>query len=129
MPRKGVILEFSREHHGALVLARDCQRIDDAAPPAVIAAMNQRIARYWDEEMRAHFRAEETLLRAHPQALPKPLAVALLDDHGVLAVGCTRAGAGALAAADLRAFGERLHAHVRFEDRRCFPLLQAALGD
>lgn len=88
--------------------------------------MNRRIAEYWRDALAAHFRAEESLLLQYPEALPAALAMRLLEQHRALAAMCVRAGAGALDAASLRDFSERMAAHVRFEERECFDALQAA---
>ena len=127
MPRRGEIRELAREHHGALILARDIGRLADDASDDALAAMNMRIARYWQDEMAAHFRHEEAILLRLPGVLPEENALALLDDHRVLAAFCVRAAANDLRLASLRSFGERLAAHVRFEERACFDVLQDAL--
>ncbi|MGY0504835.1 hemerythrin domain-containing protein [Luteimonas sp. e5] len=125
MPRLGPLLELAREHHGALLLARDARRVDPADAEAR-AAMNRRIAAYWEQEMAAHFRHEEALLQRFADALEAPLRERLLADHAVLQAMSQRAAHGTLDAASLNAFGERLAAHVRFEERECFDALQAA---
>ena len=127
MPRRGEIRALAREHHGALILARDIARLPDAASMDVLAAMNARIARYGTHDMAAHFRREEALLLRLPGVLPHDKVLALLDDHRLLAALCVRAGANDLRLASMRSFGERLAAHVRFEERECFDALQDAL--
>ena len=127
MPRLGEIRELAREHHGALSLARDLGRLADDAGDEVLAAMNARIARYWKDDMAAHFRHEEAILLRLPGVLPAEKAMTLLDDHRALAAFCVRAAANDLRLASLRTFGERLAAHVRFEERACFDALQDAL--
>lgn len=89
--------------------------------------MNQRIADYWRDCMAAHFRQEENLLLRYPKALPETTAMRLLDEHRMLAAMSVRAGVGRLDAASLRDFGERLAAHVRFEERECFDALQSVI--
>ncbi|MBE2210413.1 MAG: hemerythrin domain-containing protein [Xanthomonadaceae bacterium] len=126
MPRRGDILALSREHHAALILARDASHLSPDAPRADVMAMNQRIAGYWHDAMAAHFRHEEALLVRHPRALPTAYVVQLLDEHRVLAAMSVRAGSGRLGAASVRDFGQRLAAHVRFEERECFDALQTA---
>lgn len=126
MPRQGELLALSREHHGALLLARDAMRVPAAASRAELAAMNRRIADYWKETMAAHFRHEESLLLRHPGAVPAALAMRLLDEHRQLAAMSVRAAGSALEASSVRDYGRRLAAHVRFEERECFDALQAA---
>ena len=126
MPRRGELLELSREHHGALLLARDAMRLPLEAPRDELAAMNRRIAGYWKETMAAHFRQEENLLLRHPGVLPAPLAMQLLDEHRLLASMSVRASGGGLEAAAVHDYGRCLAAHVRFEERECFDALQEA---
>ena len=126
MPRRGELLALSREHHGALLLARDAMRLSPQADRTLLAAMNRRIADYWKATMAAHFRHEESLLLRHPGALPATLAMRLLEEHRQLAAMSVRAAAGALEAAAVRDYGRCLAAHVRFEERECFDVLQRA---
>ena len=127
MPRRGELLALSREHHAALVLARDAVSAAASEDATQVAALSRRVADYWANEMAAHFRHEEALLLRHHGALPEAVAFQLFDDHVALAIACTRARREGLDAASLRAFGERLAAHVRFEERECFDALQAAI--
>ena len=126
MPRRGEFLELSREHHAALLLARDAMRVPPEAPRPQWMAMNQRIADYWRESMAAHFRQEEALLLRYPGALPGEHVMRLLDEHRTLAAMSVRAGAGGLEVASIHEFGRLLAAHARFEDRECFDALQSA---
>lgn len=126
MPRRGILRELAREHHGSLLLARDIARLGDEVAADALAAMNARIATYWRTEMAAHFRREEALLLRHAGVLADAHVIRLLDDHCALAALCVRAGESDLGIASLQAFGQRLHDHVRFEERACFDALQAA---
>lgn len=108
------------------MLARDCRRCGDDAAKDVTQALNRRIAAYWVAEMADHFADEERLLVELARALDASMRARVLEDHRVLRAACTAAAADALDAAALRGFGERLAAHVRFEERTCFPRLQAA---
>ena len=80
----------------------------------------------FDSEMEPHFRVEEEVL------LPALLVVGEVElvarteqDHAWLRAQLAAARAGDGAAA--RAFGERLEAHVRFEERELFPACEALL--
>ena len=125
MPRLGELLELSREHHAALILARDAGHVSLAASRDEVKAMNQRIADYWQTSMAAHFRHEEALLLRYPQVLPAACVMRLLDEHRVLAAISIRAVGGGLDVMSIRDFGKRLGAHVRFEERECFDTLQS----
>ena len=127
MPRIGVILELSREHHAALLLARDALQLPEAVEAATVVAMNARIAALWRNGLEAHFAREEALLEAWPDVLPVEHAERLLVDHADLRAACLQAGMGGLDARALRAFGRRMFDHVRFEERLCFPPMQHAI--
>ena len=128
MPRLGPLLHLSREHHNALVLARSIANLPSPAPVDVLHAANLRVAHYWQTEMHAHFQHEEGILAQIPGALPPALQQRLLDDHIELAEAARQAAARTLDEAALREWGQRLAAHVRMEERECFPAMQAALG-
>jgi hypothetical protein len=121
-------LQLSREHHAALVLSRDIAGTPAPMPSEVLDQYNTRIARYWQAELQAHFQQEEAILAQHPNALPSSLVQRLLADHGALAEGVRQAQIQTMDEVALRAWGQRLAAHVRMEERECFPLMQAALG-
>jgi hemerythrin-like domain-containing protein len=78
---------------------------------------------FFREQSEPHFAAEERLLVPE---LPAALAERLLAEHREL-----RERVAALATAtaeDLRALGELLTAHVRFEEREVFPHLERSLS-
>ncbi len=114
---------LSSEHHAALVLARRVGRTlewteDEGAS----------LFRRFERELAPHFRVEEDLLLpALREAGAAHLADRIAGDHAHLrtAVAAARAGDGAAA----RAFGERLEAHVRFEERELFPMCEELLAD
>lgn len=124
MPRLGPFLQLSREHHDALLLARDCGRFPATASATDAAAMNRRISGYWSAEMAEHFVREEALLHNFAAALASADQARLLDDHARLRAACTVAADAGLDAEAIRNFGVLLAAHVRFEERHCFPALQ-----
>jgi hemerythrin-like domain-containing protein len=113
---------LSSEHHTALVLARR----------AALAATGDAWADSWNDvaqrfivEVEPHFRLEEEqLLPALTQTGEKRLVEHTLAEHAQLR---------ALIydwphdAETLRAFAELLQAHVRFEERELFVIVQARL--
>lgn len=125
MKRHPSLASLSRDHHHALVLARDARReVADAA--AFIVDVRRR----FDAELAPHFAIEERelvpLSTAHGEPLAG-LAARVLADHEAL-----RALVAALDPARLaeqrETFGDRLEAHVRFEEREWFPALETHLG-
>ncbi len=109
MKRAAGLVSLSRDHHRALVLARDLRRPDPPVVADVVA------------ELEPHFVVEETELVpraiAHGGALAE-LAAKLVEDHAALR-----------SATDPVALGQRLEAHVRFEERELFPALERELGE
>jgi hypothetical protein len=123
MKRDPRLQGLSSEHHQALVLARSLAGID---APAWDAGRAARFGARFDAELEPHFRIEEELLLP---ALRRAGEAALADrteaDHAFLRDRAAAARAGDAEAA--RALGERLHAHVRFEERELFPCCEALL--
>lgn len=128
MPRRGPLLQLSREHHAALVLSRDIAGRPVPLSSDELEQFNTRITRYWQAELQAHFQREEAILAGHPDALPSALAQRLLADHAALEEGVRQAHVQGMDEPALRAWGQHLAAHVRMEERECFLPMQAALG-
>lgn len=130
MKRDPRLAELSRDHHHALVLARDALAKASSWTTEDGAALGLR----FDDELEPHFQIEEELLLpALTRAAPTPGAGALAalvartaGDHGFLreAMIAARRGDGQAAVA----FSERLTEHVRFEERELFPACEAHLG-
>lgn len=125
MKRDPRLVELSRDHYRALLLAASIRKAMDAT---ALAALRGEALRAFHDDLAPHFEIEEELLLAplarlghgaHPHVLRE------YDDHAAL-----RAGAGALergAPLDLAAWGQRLHDHVRFEERVFFPWCEQML--
>lgn len=126
MKRSPFLQPLSREHHGALSLARVCERAAASGDTARIAEACERAVRAFSAELDPHFRTEErTLLPLLRGADAGPLVQRTLDEHRLLRGllgGLARNDAGALAD-----FGAQLAAHVRFEERALFPALERLL--
>lgn len=128
MKRHPSLASLSRDHHHALVLARDARRwLPEHAPASVFIA---ELRRRFDGELADHFAAEERELVSRSVALGEPLAslaARIVADHDAL-----RAVVASLEPASLASqcatFGARLEAHVRFEEREWFPALEEHLG-
>ncbi|HSD78051.1 MAG TPA: hemerythrin domain-containing protein [Solirubrobacteraceae bacterium] len=128
MRRSDSLAPLSRDHHQALVAAQRLRR----ATPEDAAACAAAFLRFWDDHGRRHFVIEEELLL--PELAPRDGAeraevVRTLVEHNDVrrrALALRRGGAGAAPAA-LHALGELLAAHVRFEERELFALLEEEL--
>jgi hemerythrin-like domain-containing protein len=130
MNRSPALAPLSRDHQHALDAALRLRR----AEAGTVAAALEHFHRFFDQEGRRHFAIEERLLLP---ALPgddpawAPHVARVRDDHQAI-----RAQATALAGpydpddvvAAARTLGERLNAHVRFEERVLFEMLEQRLA-
>lgn len=126
MKRHPDLLQLSREHYGALKLARDAKRAAESGTAGDVAALAQRVIAVFAAELDPHFRVEEQgILVRLAEAGKHELVARTLADHAEL-----RRLAAALAtpAADtLLNFAALLGAHVRFEEREVFEAAQRKL--
>jgi iron-sulfur cluster repair protein YtfE (RIC family) len=126
MKRHAALQPLSRDHHVALVAAQRLRRATEATADDA----RQHFLTFWHEHGAKHFRVEEDVLlpRFAAHADPDTAAIArMLMDHVRI-----RARALAVATAgvdELHALGEELAEHVRLEERRVFPLIEASLSD
>jgi hemerythrin-like domain-containing protein len=125
MLRDRNLIPLSRQHQHALAL---CVRIDRASPigEADLAVWQAEITQLFQSEIRIHFAAEEQILFPAARKFLEliPLVDELSADHVALR-GCFVNGqAGQMSATDLSAFGQRLSAHIRKEERQLFERLQ-----
>jgi len=123
------LASLSRDHHHALVLAREARGLlpDDTRDPAAFIA---ELRRRFVGELAPHFAIEERELVGRSVASGEPLAslaARVVADHDAL-----RAMVASLEPSGLEsqceAFGARLEEHVRFEERAWFPALEEHLG-
>jgi hemerythrin-like domain-containing protein len=123
MKRSTALTLLSREHHAALVLAKQAQRLaqKDACSEDVFEFMRLLESRLCNE-LEPHFRVEETTLltmlenAGHDEAFE--LALRARHEHDALRELARRVASRDLASLGL--FGEQLAAHVRFEERELF---------
>ncbi len=127
MKRDPALVSLSHDHHQALFVAQKLRRASaDTAPEA-----RARLAAYWEEHGRTHFRLEEEVLfpayTGHGDPYDPLLARALCDHvairHRIELLG--RDSAASLAA--LHELGGLIFDHVRLEERELFPLIESAL--
>lgn len=123
MKRSPFLQPLSREHHGALSLARACERAAASGDAARIAEACERAIRAFSAELDPHFRTEEhSLLPLLQGADVRPLVQRTLDDHRLLRALLDRIARNDAEA--LAEFGAHLVAHVRFEERMLFPAIE-----
>jgi hemerythrin-like domain-containing protein len=123
--RSEALQSLSRDHHQALVQAQRLRKAHDAE-----AALDGFLE-FWADECELHFRVEEEVLLPHWAMLgsvDQEAASRLCREH--LAIRASLLNLRRDPSLDrLRQLGERLSAHVRFEERELFPLLEADLDE
>jgi hemerythrin-like domain-containing protein len=129
MRRTAALEGLSRDHHLALVVAQKLERATvDTAPMARHAFLS-----YWASEGRHHLRLEDEVLlpaSAHYIDVRDEPVVRVLVEHVDL-----RRRAADLAANtnpplhQVRALGELLRGHVRYEERVLFRLIEQAVPE
>jgi len=126
MKRTPALQPLSREHHTALTLAKACERAAQSRDEALVVQTCQRVIRTFSEELEPHFQIEEqSLLPLLHSAENQLLEQRTLADHQQL-----RALLDGLQQNNTEAldnFGKLLSAHVRFEERELFPVLESLL--
>lgn len=134
MKRHPSLVPLSHDHHHALVEARRLGRGADGEDPERRAA-TAGFLRFFSTETVRHFREEEE--RLFPALVggggagAELLMQALLEHQRVHAlVGRLERGlaAGEADAASMRELAGLLEAHVRLEERRLFPLIEAVVS-
>jgi len=125
MLRDKSLIPLSRQHQHALAL---CVRIERASPirRTELAAWQKEVVAHFRNEIRTHFTAEEQVLFPVARRFTAlvPLVEDLLSDHAWLRETFARAETSSMSAKDLAAFGQRLSAHIRKEERQLFQRLQ-----
>ena len=128
MKRSSILQPLSREHHAALTLAKACERAALSGDVAQVGLACQRAIRAFSAELEPHFQLEEqSLLPLLQSPETQPLVQRTLADHQQL-----RALLGGLQQHDtdaLCSFGTHLTAHVRFEERELFTVLESLLQE
>lgn len=123
MKRSAALAALSRDHHHALDAALRLRRADEATLAEAVKHFQDFFASRGDR----HFAVEEAvLLPAVPASDPEWAALAerVVAEHADL-----RKRGGEIAdVSAAHALGERLHDHVRFEERELFQVLEARLG-
>jgi hypothetical protein len=123
---------LSHDHHRALEEAR---RLRCAAEGPDSSTAASAFLRFFASETVCHFRAEEELLFPtvvdFPQAR-EPITQALLEHQRIRARAALlrdRLDGRKAPAEIMRELGGLLEAHVRYEERRLFPLVESLLDD
>ena len=123
MKRSPALQPLSREHHTALTLAKACERAAQFGDEERLGKTCQRAIQAFSNELEPHFQFEEqSLLPLLHSIETQPLVESTLVDHEQLREllnGLQQNNAEAL-----DSFGKCLSAHVRFEEKELFPVLE-----
>lgn len=125
MKRAAALQPLSRDHLKALIVAKALREASDEQ------AGRERLLEFWALE-HSHFRIEEEVLLpawAAGGELDEAMAVRTLTDHLFIRAQTVRLQDGELPLEELHALGQRLHDHVRFEERTLFPLIERQLDE
>lgn len=124
MRRSDALAGLSREHHEALVLARRAAGADPSSQEA--SRVREHLLSRWAAQFVPHFATEEREVFPALAAAGHPLpAKQARMEHAELRRLLEQVRVGNLSA--LRLWGEAMRAHVRFEERTVFPLVESAL--
>ena len=116
MKRSQLLIQLSREHHAALVMAKRARSIKADAGNEFLRDFEAR----WNKELAPHFSEEERMLPPLLEAAGEvSLAERLRSDHQQLRLLSRRLIGGDIEAGE--PFGKLLADHVRFEERELFP--------
>lgn len=129
MLRNKNLIPLSHQHQHALAL---CVRIERASPVPKddLASWESEIAQFFENEISAHFAAEEKVI--FPAATRfdelKPLVKDLLSDHTELRSMFTAAAAQAMSPGEVSSLAKRLSEHIRKEERQLFEGMQQVMS-
>ncbi len=128
MKRHSSLAPLSREHHGALILARLLQK---DAPlykglPADLQGKAEYGLAFYEKEMIEHFDAEERILRILNgiDSQLDQMAETILREHQEIHGLFASINDHSDLLNHLDTLGRTLEAHVRKEERQLFPLIQ-----
>jgi hemerythrin-like domain-containing protein len=129
MLRNKSLIPLSHQHQRALAL---CVRIDRAQPipEADFEAWQAEIEQHFEQEIRVHFAAEESVLFPAARSFPElsPMVGDLIAEHASLREAFSRAGARRMSEQSLLDFAQQLSTHIRKEERRLFEGLQELMS-
>jgi iron-sulfur cluster repair protein YtfE (RIC family) len=127
--RSPQLRDLSEDHHYGLTAARRLRRAaegHEALPEAVAAFLAA-----WEEEIAPHFRQEEEILLpafARRAGAEHELIVRTLTEHVALRRDVSELELRPEDPEQAAEVARALHDHIRFEERRLFPAIEAALA-
>jgi hemerythrin-like domain-containing protein len=127
MRRHPELRDISREHHGALKMARDARHAAESGQMGEIQRQAERIVAAFAAQLEPHFRAEEQgMLPLLSRGGRHDLVRRTLAEHGE--IRALAAGLKWPDARTLRRFADLMEVHVRFEERELFETVQTLMN-
>ncbi|MES2330702.1 MAG: hemerythrin domain-containing protein [Bacteroidota bacterium] len=134
MKRHSSIVSLSREHHGALILARLLQK---GSPPYKLLPVDLKgKAAYATEkyhaELAGHFLAEEVSLLEQVRGISETMDILIGEiyaEHKELRSLFEMIPLSTHLEEDLNSLGHALEEHIRKEERTLFPLIQESCDE
>jgi Hemerythrin HHE cation binding domain len=122
MKRAEALRPLSREHLVALLASKKLREAEE------LEEARRAFLDFWHDEGAHHFRVEEEVLlpgwAMHAEVDGEGVR-RMLDEHLAIRREALRLEAGEATLDEARELGRLLHDHVRFEERRLFPLVEA----
>ena len=128
MKRDPALKDLSRDHHQALFVAQQLRRADSETA----ARAREQFLTFWREHGGRHFRIqEEVLLPAFAEhgGADDPAVAEVLRDHADIRLMALQIDSGPADPTACARLGERVEQHVRLEERRLFPAIEARLDE
>ncbi len=133
MKRHPALAHLSREHHGALILARLLQNNAPAYKglPADTKGKAEYAVKFYNEELIKHFEEEEKVLQLVKgnNAQLDVLVEAIFREHQELHAAFKSINNHQNFTMHLDDLGKALEVHVRKEERELFPLIQETCSE
>ncbi len=134
MKRHQSLYPLSRDHHQALVRAKNLHMAAEADNPAGLQQAAESFLLYWETELRWHFSQEEEFVlpllashkttenHTHKETLKQHLEIMDLIEE----LQNRLTSSGRIDSPLLRKLSESLRYHIRFEENDLFPALELA---
>jgi hemerythrin-like domain-containing protein len=140
MKRHRSLHPLSEHHHHVLVQALEIARAAKAPGPERDARLRkaaESLLRFWERDGQIHFREEEEQLlpafARHVALNEDPDVMRMLADHARIRAAMQDVrqmlDAGPLEAESVISLGQSLHDHVRLEEDKIFPRMEAVLTE
>jgi hemerythrin-like domain-containing protein len=134
MKRHDALIPLTHDHHHALVQARRLLVAATSEPDQRLVAAREFID-FYDRDTLAHFREEEELIfplvvdREEAEASLTRLMMEHLRIHALVRRVAVEIEQGDLQTATMTSLSDLLEAHIRFEEKTVFPMIEELAAD